>query len=225
MIMLCLTYSQSNAQSEKDWPSIPGFTPTLPTTLTNRGTLIGVVSLAALSYCLEELVFKKQENINFYSTRLGMNNEYAWGLNNVWHQNVGIEHRVASWYSISAEFTLQEWANRTPILSSEDKYGIGLGLMSYFRWYLLGEKRISPYIEYGLGVFQGVKKFPFNGSKFTFNHSTLIGVEYTFKNESNLRLGYGNFNQTNYNLLSSNPSYNGNGFSIGYAFRINKKKS
>ena len=76
-----------------------------------------------------------------------MNNEYAWGLKNVWHQNFGIEHRVASWFSLSAEFLLQEWHDKTPIIDNESKFGMGSGIMTYYRWYLFGKKRLSPYLE------------------------------------------------------------------------------
>lgn len=220
ILLLTLMFANANAQSKGDWFHIPGFDPSLHTTLTNRSTLIGVIGLAALSYSLEEFVFKNHENINFYTARVGMNNEYAWGLRNVWHQNIGVEHRVASWFSVSAEFNLQEWHDQSPQIDSKNKFGIGTGLMTYYRWYLFGKKRISPYIEYGTGIFYGFKKFPYNGTNFTFNNSTQLGVEYTLKNKSKVRLSYGNFNQTNYNLLKSNPAYNGNGFSISYSMRM-----
>lgn len=220
IVLLTLVVGASNAQSKNDWFHIPGFDPALPTTLTNRGTLIGVIGLAALSYGLEEFILKKHENINFYTARAGMNNEYAWALRNVWHQNVGLEHQVASWFSLSAEFNLQEWHDQSPNIESKDRFGLGAGLMTYYRWHLLGKKRLSPYLEYGTGVFYGFKKFPYNGTKFTFNNSTQLGFEYKLKSKSKARLSYGNFNQTNYNWLNSNPGYNGNGFSVSYSVKM-----
>lgn len=220
-ISICLIIGKTTAQTKNDWPHIPGFDPALHTTLTNRSTLIGVLGLAALSFSLEEFVFKNHKNLNYYTARVGMNNEYAWGLRNVWHQNVGVEHRISSWFSLSAEFNLQEWNDQSPMIDANNKFGIGVGLMTYYRWYLFGRKKISPFIEYGTGVFYGFKKFPSNGTNFTFNNSTLLGLELTLKNTNKVRFSYGNFNQTNYNLLSSNPSYNGNGFTIGYAININ----
>lgn len=220
VILVTMMAGQINAQSQNGWSHIPGFDPALPTTLTNRSTLVGLLGLAALSYSLEEFVFKKHENINFYTARAGMNNEYAWGLKNVWHQNVGIEHRVASWFSLSAEFNLQEWHDQSPQLESKNKFGLGVGVMTYYRWYLFGKKSISPYIEYGTGVFYGFKKFPYNGTKFTVNNSTQLGLEYKLKENNKVRLSYGNFNQTNYNWLNSNPSYNGNGFSVSYSIKM-----
>lgn len=220
VLLLTLLFTNANAQSKGDWFHIPGFDPALHTTLTNRSTLIGVIGLAAISYNLEEFVFKNHENINFYTARVGMNNEYAWGLKNVWHQNIGVEHRVANWFSVSAEFNLQEWHDQSPQLGSKNQFGIGTGLMTYYKWNLLGKKQISPYIEYGTGAFYGFKKFPYNGTKFTFNNSTQLGLDYTLKNRNNLSISYGNFNQTNYNLLKSNPAYNGNGFSVRYSMQM-----
>ncbi|MEN7551532.1 hypothetical protein AAG747_26680 [Rapidithrix thailandica] len=221
VFFITITINNALAQSKGDWFHIPGFDPALPTTLNNRNTFIGVIGLAALSYGLEEFIFKNHENTNYYIIRTGMNNEYAWGLKNVWHQNIGIEHRVASWFSLTAEFNLQEWHEQTPPLDNKQKVGLGTGLMTYYRWYLFGKKCISPYIEYGTGVFYGFRKFPYNGTNFTFNNSTQLGVEYTFKNCSKARLSYGNFNQTNYNWLNSNPGYHGNGLSVSYSWQIN----
>lgn len=220
VIWLIVLTTTVHAQSKGDWFHIPGFDPALHTTLTNRTTLIGVISLAALSYSLEEFVFKNHQNVNFYTVRTGMNNEYGWGLRNVWHQNFGIEHRVADWFTLAAELNLQEWHDQTPKLSRGKRSGLGVGLMTYYRWYLFGSMRLSPYIEYGTGLFSGFKKFPYNGTHFTFNNSTQLGLEYTLQNGSNIRISYGNFNQTNYNLLESNPAYNGNGFSLAYAWKL-----
>lgn len=222
-ILLILVSLNTQAQGKNSWPHIPGFDPALHTTLTNQKTLIGVLSLAALSYGLEEFLLKNHENISCYSARVGMNNEYGYGLRNLWHQNLGVEHRVASWFSVSAEFDLQQWYDQTPLIKENQRFGLGVGIMTYYRWYLFGRKRLSPYIEYGTGVFTGLKKFPYNGTHLTFNNSTQLGLEFTLKNDSKIRLSYGNFNQTNYNLFKSNPSYNGNGFSIGYSFNMKTK--
>ena len=188
IILLFITMGKTYAQSKNDWFHIPGFDPALPTTLTDRTTLVGVLGLAVLSYSLEEFIFKNHSNVNYYVARTGMNKEYAWGLKNVWHQNLGVEHRIASWFSLSAEFNLQEWSDRSPKISSRDKFGLGAGLMTYYRWYLFGKKRLSPYIEYGTGIFYGFKKFPYNETNFTFNNSTQLGLEYTLKNKSKIRL-------------------------------------
>ena len=209
------TFSQ---QSGNDWFYIPGFTPELPTTLTSEETFYGVMGAAALSYILAEFVFKDNETLNFYQARTGMNDEYVWGLRSVWHQNFGVEKRIAPWFAFALEGNLQQWNDRTPDIDGKDKFGMGVGVMSYYRWYLFGKKRINPYLEYGTGVFMGFKKFPRNGSNLTFNHSTQLGLEYTLKNKNKIRIGYGQFHQSNNNLFSNNPAYDANGFSISYSW-------
>jgi hypothetical protein len=223
LLLLVLHFSYLQAQSKNDWPSIPGLGPSSPLVLSSKETFIGIMSLAGISYILEEVILKKHENKNYYQIRAGMNNEYAFGLRNIWHQNIGIEHQIASWFAVSAEINIQQFNDQTPNIPQKYKFGIGLGLMTYYRWYLFGKQKISPYIEYGIGIFYGFDRFPYNGSHFTFNHSTQIGVEYTLNNKNKIRLGYGNFHQTNYGMLDSNPAYNGNGFSLSYAWRYSNK--
>lgn len=220
LFLLTISLLTSNAQSKGGWKDIPGFNSALPTTLTSQETFIGIIGLAALSYSLEEFVFKNHQNVNFYQGRIGMHNEYAWGLKNVWHQNFGVEHRVASWFSLSAEFLLQEWYDNTPGIESKSNFGIGTGIMTYYRWYIFGKKCLSPYIEYGTGIFMGFKEFPYNGTNFTFSHSSQLGLEYTLRNNNKVRLGYGNFHQSNYGWFESNPGYDGNGFSISFAWKM-----
>lgn len=221
-LVLCIALlinSTANAQnSGKDWFHIPGFTPEIPITLTNQRTFFGVMGAAALSYALAEFAFKDEENLNFYQVRAGMNDEYVWGLKSVWHQNFGVENRVAPWFAFAAEFNFQQWNDRTPGIEKKDKFGMGAGIMTYYRWYLLGKKKISPFLEYGTGLFFGFEKFPYNGSKFTFNHSTRLGIEYTFENKNKLRVAYGQVHQSNNGLFSKNPGYDGNGFSISYSW-------
>lgn len=217
-IFFLLSVLSVQAQAKNDWFHIPGFDPASPLTLTNQETFIGLAGFVAISFILEEFVLKNHENVVYYNSRIGMNNEYAWGLKNVWHQNAGIEYRVANWFSVAAAINIQQWHDKTPGI--DKKAGMGTGLMSYYRWHVLGKRKISPYLEYGTGLFFGWSKFPYNGTNFTFSHSTQVGIEYTLKNESKIRLGYGNFHQSNNNWLNSNPGYDGNGFSISYAWRM-----
>lgn len=210
----CYTFSQSR----NDWFHIPGLTPEIPITLTNEKTFYSVMGAAALSYVLAELVFKDDENMNFYQLRAGMNNEYVWGLRNVWHQNFGVENRVAPWFAFALAFNFQQWDDRTPDIDTKDRFGMGAGMMSYYRWYLFGKKKISPFLEYGTGLFFGLEKFPSNGSGFTFNHTTQLGLEYTFNNNHKLRATYGQAHQSNNSLFNNDPGYDANGFSISYSW-------
>ena len=205
-------------QSNKGWFHIPGFTAEIPITLTNERTFWGVMGAATLSYALAEFVFKENETLNFYQLRTGMANEHNWGLKNVWHQSFGLEKRVAPWFAFAAELNLQEWNDNSPELAPEKRFGIGVGIMTYYRWYLLGRKKVSPFLEYGTGLFQGFEKFPHNGTRFTFNHATRLGVELTFKNNDRFRLGYGQLHQSNNGLERANPGFDANGFSVSYSW-------
>lgn len=218
-IPLLLFSSTLKAQAPaNDWFHIPGFTPESPLTMTDEKSFLVIMGGAALSYALSEYVFKNEEQQDFYQVRIGMNKEHAWGHKTVWSQNFGVERRVAPWFAIAVEFNLQEWNDQTSIIASKDKFGIGTGLMTYYRWHIFGRKKISPFLEYGAGVFMGFKKFPYNGSHFTFNNSTKLGIEYTFPNQNKLRIAYGQNHQSNYGLADSDPSYNGDGFTVGYAW-------
>ena len=226
LLAMCLSFVQGlqAQQSRGDWFRFPGFGPESPLTLTNEQVFYGVMGATVLSYTLSEWVLKDEENLNFYQVRSGMNSEYFWGLKKVWHQNFGIEKRVSSWFAFALELNLQQWSERSPGIESQDKFGLGAGIMTYYRWYLFGTKRLSPYLEYGTGLFQGFEQFPYNGTKFTFNHSTQLGLEYTFKNKNKLRLGYGQFHQSNNGLVQPNPGYDGDGFSVVYSWFWHTKR-
>lgn len=34
---------------------------------------------------------------------------------------------------------LQQWQDQSPQLENKDKFGLGAGLITYYRWHLLGE--------------------------------------------------------------------------------------
>lgn len=217
-LAVLLVHSIHGQRSTGGWFHIPGFTPEIPITLTSEQTFYGVMGAGAFSYLLSEVIFKNDKNTHYYQVRIGMNDEYIWGLRNVWHQNFGVENRLSPWYAIAAEFNLQEWSDRTPGLEKKKKSGIGTGIMTYYRWYLFGKCRLSPYIEYGTGIFLGFRKFPHNGSEFTFNHSTQLGLEFTLKNKNKIRVGYGQFHQSNNRIFRNNPGYDANGFSLTYSW-------
>lgn len=215
-ILVFLISTRSLAQSKQDsWPHIPGITSEI---LAKKEPFYIVMGLAALTYSLSEFVFKDSLNMNFYQPRIGMNNEHYWGLRKVFQENFGLEKRVAPGFAIAAEFNMQQWVDQTPNIESKNKLGFGTGLMTYYRWYLLGKKSFSPYFEYGAGLFFGLKRFPYNGSKFTFNHTVQLGFEYTFENKDKVRLGYGLFHQSNANLSQPNARYNADGFNITYSW-------
>lgn len=98
-------------------------------------------------------------------------------------------------------------------------YGVlGAGVMTYYRWYILGRKRVSPFLEYGAGLFCGFESFPRNGIHITVSSSAQLGLEYSFENKNRLRISYGHFHQSTQDLALPDPGYDGNGFSVSYGW-------
>ena len=217
LIVILLTCSLLFA-AEKGWPELPGFETDSDFTLNDSDTFFTVVGAAALSYILADVVFKNEENMLYYQGRIGMTRENEWDYLTTYRQNLGAENRLANWFTAAVEFNIQEWYDDTPGMNDSDRFGIGMGVTTYYRWYVLGKLPVSPFIEYGTGVFYGLKKFPDNGTNFTFNLSSQLGLEFTFKSKNKLRLSYGQFHQSNNGWLDPNPGYEGNGFSLVYSW-------
>jgi len=193
-------YSQDN-----QWPGVPLLDES-GIVLMDQTTFVGLISVAALSYGLTKFVFKENETLNFYQVRAGV---FGTEGGTVVMENFGIEKRLAPWFGLGLEINNQQWIY-------EEKNGAGMGFNTYYRWHLLGKKKISPYIEYGAGFFFGFSDFPPNGTNFTFNLTTQVGAEYTFEDQNKLRLGYGHIHQSNNELLDPNPGEDGNGLNITY---------
>lgn len=205
------------AQEPTKWPEIPGLEHGGPITLTNEKIFIRVAGAAAVSYILAKYVLKSEEQGDFWQVRVSNAvGEYK----TVFKQSIGVERHLAPWFAVALEFNFQQWFDNSPFAPSNANSGFGVGLQPYFRWYVFGKKRISPYLEYGTGFYQGFTKFPYNGTKFTFTHSSHLGIQYTIKNGNKLRLSYGQYHQSNNDWWSVNPSFNGNGFQITYSIKI-----
>ena len=144
LFIICFVTIHSYSQhSNKGWFNIPGFIPENPITSGKPNYIIGTMGLAAFSAIVSKFLLKNKSQL-YYTTRLGMNNEYFWGLRKVYLQNIGIEKRFASWFASTIEFNLQEWTDQTPNIKSQNKIGLGFGLLFYNRWYLFGKKRVVP---------------------------------------------------------------------------------
>jgi len=172
----------------------------------DQNSFIGVISLAAVTYGLAKFVFNNNKALNFYQVRAGV---FGTEGGTVVMENFGIEKRVAPWFGLGLEVNNQQWIY-------EEKNGAGIGFNTYYRWHLFGRKKISPYLEFGAGLFYGFSEFPPNGTNFTFNLATQLGAEYTFENNDKLRLGYGHIHQSNNELLDPNPGEDGNGLNLTY---------
>jgi hypothetical protein len=198
------SYSQST-----HWPGIPLLDES-GVVLLNQTTFIGVISTAAVSYGLAQFVFKDNKPLHFHQARVGVFGTYG---GTIIMENYGIEKRLAPWFGLGLEINNQQWIY-------EDGNGAGMGLNTYYRWHLLGKKKLSPYLEYGAGFFYGFSEFPPNGTNFTFNLTTQLGAEYTLDTKDKIRLSYGNIHQSNNGLLDPNPDEDGNGFNFTYLMAL-----
>jgi hypothetical protein len=208
IILLLASFNSTTQAQEEGLPPLPGIDEEQFAVYSMESFLV-LMGAAVVSFGLAELVFD-DENLNFYQVHMG----YMRGENmSVFMQNVGLEKRLAPWYAIAVELNMQQW--------TDGNYkGMGMGLNTYYRWYLMGKKKFSPFIEAGAGAFQGFKKFPEDGSNFTFNLTTKAGFEYTFDNSNRFRVNYGHIHHSNNGLFESNPGFVGNGFTLAYSWRI-----
>jgi Lipid A 3-O-deacylase (PagL) len=98
---------------------------------------------------------------------------------------------------------------------SKEKLGAD-GLLLYCSLTIFGKERPSPRQELGTELFFGAKRFPHDGTHFTFNLSSQLGAEYRLKNQDRVRVSYGHLHHSNNNTLSPNPGEDGNGFHMAY---------
>ena len=208
LFLLLFISSYAFAQGEDGWPDLPPIENGRLSVFNPTSFLI-VAGAAGASYFIAEKLFDDQ-NINYYQARIGYYG--AQRSTSIILQNFGIEKTVSPWFTIGLEFNSQQW------IEGSGSRGNGVGLIGYYRWSLFGKKKWSPYIEYGTGVFQGFKKFPENSSNFTFNLTTNVGLEYTFKNQNKFRAHYGHIHQSNSSLFENNIGIDGNGFGFSYVW-------
>lgn len=208
LTLLLLLAIGLNARAQKgEWPALPGLDYSESSiALIDQESFMALAGAATASFILAEWVLKDVADINYYQARAGM---VGTSGGTVMLENFGIEKRLAHWFGIGLELNTQQWFY-------EEKAGAGIGFNTYYRWYLRGRKRLSPYIEYGAGLFRGFSEFPPDGTRFTFNLTTQLGLEYQLNNQDKVRLGYGHLHQSNNGLLEPNPGEDGNGFNVTY---------
>ncbi len=221
VLLILFSHHSLLAQDEEDtfegrsdgWAPIPGIEPGGLAVVDQRSFLIAF-GAAALSYGLAELVFD-DPNTSFYQVHGGIMR--GTGGTTVFMENFGIEKRLAPWYAMSVELNNQQWTDGT-------YRGAGMGIMGYYRWYAFGKRRFSPFLEVGTGLFTGFKRFPQNGTLFTFNLTTHVGLEYTRDNQDKIRFNYGQTHQSNNDLGERNPGFDANGFTVSYLWYWGKGK-
>jgi len=174
--------------------------------LDRENGIIIMSGIAIASYFLTKKDSKSR--LNYYQVHLAYFNGDGY---NVYMQNFGLEKEYSSWFSLRVEGNIQEF-------SKDDYNTFGLGMKIYSRYTLFGNKNLSPYFEYGVGIFNALKKFPEDGSTFTFNLTYALGLEYKFTNKNKIRMDYNFIHHSNGNLSNSNPGFDGNGISFSYSW-------
>jgi hypothetical protein len=129
----------------------------------------------------------------------------------VYMQNFGVEREYSNWFSLRAEGNIQEF-----IKENDNTFGLGFKL--YSRYTAFGSKKISPFFEYGSGLFMALKQFPSNGSRFTFNLTYTVGLEFTLRNKNKIRAVYNFIHHSNANIGRRNPGFDANGVSISFSW-------
>lgn len=174
--------------------------------LDRENGIIIMSGIAIASYFLTKKDSKSR--LNYYQVHLAYFNGDGY---NVYMQNFGLEKEYSSWFSLRVEGNIQKF-------SKDDYNTFGLGMKIYSRYTLFENKNLSPYFEYGVGIFNALKKFPEDGSTFTFNLTYALGLEYKFTNKNKIRMDYNFIHHSNGNLSNSNPGFDGNGISFSYSW-------
>lgn len=171
-----------------------------------NGVLI-MSGIAIVSYFLTKKA-SEDSKLNFKQVHIAYFNGNGY---NVYMQNFGFERVYAPWFSLRVEGNIQEF--------SKDNYStFGLGIKMYSRYALFGKKNLSPFFEYGAGAFNAFKKFPEDGSTFTFNLTYALGLEFTLKNKNKIRVDVNFIHHSNAGLSDDNPGFDGNGISFSYSW-------
>jgi len=124
--------------------------------------------------------------------------------------NAGLEKRVAPWFGHAIELNMQQW-------SQGEEGSIGGGLVSYGRWLVPLNAPVRPMIEGGAGVFFSADPFPADGTKFTFNLSTRLGLEVDLSESYRVRLLYGHVHHSNNGIVLPNPGIEAHGLTLALA--------
>lgn len=176
-----------------------------------NGAII-MIALGVGSYFLTKNVPEEQK-AKFYQLHFAF---FQGDGYNVYMQNFGIEREYSNWFSLRAEGNIQEFIKEAN--SSDNTFGVGFKL--YSRYTAFGSKKVSPFFEYGAGLFTAFKKFPSEGSRFTFNLTYAAGLEFTLANENKIRVDYNFIHHSNANIGRQNPGFDGNGVSASFSWLL-----
>jgi opacity protein-like surface antigen len=105
-----------------------------------------------------------------------------------------------------------------PETKRETSYGFGL-TPAAFRIYFLADRRLKPYLQFGMGFIITNKPTPLpETSWFNFTPYWGGGVMYQIKPDRAVTFSYRYFHISNASITRNNPGYNANVFALGYSF-------
>ena len=200
-MFICISTVQSFAQ----WNPVSSEESFL---VSNRQTQFYIMSGAAVSSLFLAKFLSNNPKLDYYQANLGYFNGDGY---NIFMQNFGVERAFAPWFALKVEGNIQEY-------TGVDYSTASIGFRTYTRWSILGKKKISPYFEYGAGISNAIQEFPAGGSKFTFNQTLALGLEFKLANSNKIRLDYNTIHHSNNGLFESNPGFDGNGISLSYSW-------
>lgn len=176
----------------------------------NQTIFLVAIGLGAVSTFLNEVVLPPEEKTDFFAVQ----GEYYYGARatSVFSQDFGIERRLSNWFSIGLELTVQEmWA--------QDYATFGVSFSPQFKWFLFGNSKFSPFLLYTAGLSYANDVFPQGGTNFTFRLLYGLGLEYKLSTTQRVRVSASQLHQSNNNLLSPNPGYDGYGLALSYIWK------
>ncbi len=181
------------------------------------------------------LIFTKkdsllQKNITFY-TEVGKTIGYKPPFTASNQNEIGIIFGLRP--NMSLGFSLSSYHFKDNI---NDTYTFGF--MPLVKWDLFRSKKVDFYFQYNAGISYSLSIFPLTGTglgtdtsrygtKFNFLAKYTIGADYFLTNKIALQVALKHFHLSNGNIkgIERNPSYDGNGLSIGLMYKISKKGS
>ena len=186
-------------------PGIPGIDDG-GLSIKSTGTFLAFVGLGLGSGAVD-LWLSPDDTINLAQVQTGY-----FGLEDggIWMLNAGLEKRVAPWFGHAIELNMQQW-------SQGDEGSIGGGLVSYGRWLVPLKAPVRPMIEGGSGLFFSADPFPADGTKFTFNLSTRLGLEIDVSDAYRMRVLYGHVHHSNNGIVLPNPGIEAHGLTLALA--------
>lgn len=182
---------------------------------------------AAVTACL--LLTKKDSSFHkriYLYEDAGVGGGYKAPYTLVIQNSTGLLYKVRSWMAVGAAFNsfyLTDNINNT----------LAFGVRPFARWYVVRQRRVNLFFEYGAGVSYSLNKFPLTGTgwggdtartgtHFNFTPQYGIGTEWKISGNVLLQAGARHTHLSNGNIkgIDRNPSHDSNGFFVGLLYCI-----